>query len=199
MTWHDLDAKRKTWIFLAVAGVIALWLLWPAAPPQPRRILVQPPVQRVPIAPQAPQLNRALGPGAAPDPLQELLGYFQGREVLPDGRGLCDVHLEIVRGKGGKDAITAYSRMVCQPLLHGRPVQVSNPTAAVLSGSAVNGGLHLAAQSNIGVRDALHGCDITTLSVASGGTNTINVEWQEATEATGVCRGAQMQMRRVGR
>jgi hypothetical protein len=163
----------------------------------------------VPVAP-------APAPPIAPvvsAPFNALLGQYVGREMLSTGRGTCVLRLELRRSdKAGE--FSGFTNLVCTPPLSEVMAQnkmrrpglavdarskAANPTAATLSGTAVDGSIRLQAVKNFGVRDARDGCAMTALNVTPGGTNVIDVDWQESVEDTGLCRGAQMQMRKVAR
>ena len=121
------------------------------------------------------------------------------------------MQLEIRRGEQ-PDEYLGYTRLVCTPSLQevmaenktlrrGQFVdartKASNPTLATLTGTAADGSIRLRAVKNFGVRDARTGCEMTTLTITPGGTELIDVEWQEVPEPGGLCHGAQMQMRRI--
>jgi hypothetical protein len=182
----------------------------PAAPAAaPARSSVVP----APVPPAPPAVAARPAPPAVAAPFNELLGQYVGREMLSEGRGTCVLRLELRRSnKAGE--FSGFSNLVCAPLLaeviaenrkspRGRAVdarnKAANPTLATLSGTAVDGSIRMHAVKNFGVRDARNGCAVTTLNVTPGGTNTIDVDWQESLEPTGVCRGAQIQMKKTSR
>lgn len=132
--------------------------------------------------------------------------------MLSSNRGNCVLVLELRRSdKAGE--FSGFTRLVCTPLwgavmaarklprgwLAEARKKAANPTLATLTGTADNGSIRLRAVKTFGVRDARDGCAMTALTVTPGGTDAIDVDWQESQDEAGVCRGAQMQMRRVAR
>jgi hypothetical protein len=147
-------------------------------------------------------------------PFNELLGQYEGRETLSGGRGMCVLRLELRRSSDKAGEFSGFTNLACTPPLSEVMAQnklrrpglavdarnkAANATAATLSGRAVDGSIWLLAVKNFGVRDARDGCAMTALTVTPGGTNTIDVDWQESPGAAGLCRGAQMQMKRTAR
>ena len=224
MTWHKLDTHQKTMIFLAVVGVAVLCLLWPASAPRPKRLPPRPPVRQAPQPPQRPQVSRAAGPtpaiSAVPAvplpppvsgvPVDQLLGYYAGHEMVSAERGNCGLGLELRKGdKPGE--FRGFTHLVCRPppgkvLAGGKPGQavdiraeIENPLFTTLTGTAEGGSIRLRAVKNYVMRDARVPCEMTTLTLTPGGTNILDAEWQETAEPTGLCRGAQMQMGKVAR
>jgi hypothetical protein len=183
----------------------------PMARPQPSLNRAAVPVLGAPAnTAVSPAPNR---PAGQEGPFGDLLGQYAGREMLSNERGTCVLRLELRRG-GKPGEFAGFTRLVCTPTLAEvaaqnkklRPQQLidarnkaANPTLATLAGSAVDGSIRLHAVRNFGVRDARTGCEMTALSVTPGGTEMIDVDWQESPEPSGLCRGAQMQMKRFAR
>jgi hypothetical protein len=223
MKWQQLDTEKKTWVFLGLAGVALLWLLVPSEVTKPKQAPPQPQKRQAPKTTNAPAGNQAVRNGAAApapaprpvpvkQPFQEVLGQYAGREMLSDLRGNCALRLELRRSdKPGE--FVGFTNLICRPnLAHVREeskrdgkqladakARVGNATLATLSGTAEGGSIRLHAVSNFGVRDAREGCAMTALTVTPAGTDTIDVDWQEAQDPDGFCRGAQMQMRKFSR
>jgi hypothetical protein len=227
-TWIFLTAVTIALLWLLWPSGASRPRRLPARPPvrQAPKVLPKPQVNRA--AAPAPAVRKpsvhipAVAAASAPAPpvaqvvsapFKELLGQYVGREMLPGDRGMCVLRLELRRSdKAGE--FSGFTNLVCTPPLSdvmaenrrrrpGTAVdarnKAANPTAATLSGTAVDGSIRLHAVRNFGVRDARDGCAMTALSVTPGGTNVIDVDWQESVEDTGLCRGAQMQMRKVAR
>ncbi len=147
-------------------------------------------------------------PPALHAPFAELLGIYQGQETL-GSRGACQMRLELRRNPDRQEGFFAFTRLVCTPPFQERATEskasaaraidarqkAMNPTASILTGLAVGGSIQLRADSNIGVRDARDGCEITSLNVMPFGTRAIAVDWQEKQE--GLCRGGQMVMNKT--
>jgi len=221
MTWHKLDTNQKTMIFLAVVGVAVLCLLWPASAPQPKRL--PPPIRQAPLPPQRLPANRtvvsvpprntapavALPPPVAGVPVDQLLGYYNGHEMVSSERGNCGLNLELRRSEKAGE-FTAFAHLVCRPspgkITASKPGQAmdirtktDNPLFTTLTGTADGGSIRLHAVKNYGMRDARIPCEMTTLTLTPGGTNILDAEWREAAEPTGLCQGAQMQMGKIAR
>jgi hypothetical protein len=197
VTWHELDAKaqRKALIFGGIVALALLVLLWPksVSVPHPSRAVA------VRNAPQAGRGTPPPRPVPAPDPLVKLLGRWQGAESLPN-RGLCTLTLELRQGET-PGSFSGFSTLGCMgnvptgsakdPMALAEAVRRGiDPTSASFSGTAEGGGIALRATDNIGVSQALQGCDMASMTLKPFGDNRISVRWRETGQA--VCAGGEM-------
>ncbi len=196
----DRRAQRKAIVFGA-ALVIGLWWLFLPSPVSSggtagRRAFRQPaaPPPAVVRVPPVVQPSRAVEPFT-----KSVVGKWAGRETLPN-RGQCVFGLEL-RGKED-ETFTAFSTLACVTLQPtGNPKDPvgflelmrrgTNPTSASFAGTSQDGAIVLHAVDNIGIAQALQGCEITAMSVRPFGDSALSVKWQEK-QTLPVCQGGEL-------
>jgi hypothetical protein len=121
---------------------------------------------------------------------------------------MCTVGLTLQPGSDPQ-SFSAFSTLVCMGnFLPGHedynkdPVglaemarRITNPTSASFSGTAQNGGIALRATDNIGVSEAIQGCDMVSMTLKPFGDNFLSVKWQDTGKA--FCAGGEMLLARA--
>jgi hypothetical protein len=205
MTWRELDpkARRKALIFGAFVAVALLILIWPRSLSVSHRAIRQKPMpmrNAGPVRAATPQpFAMPPQPVATPDPVAKLIGKWEGGQWLTD-RGVCHLSLELRPGND-RQSFSAFSIVGCTgSALPGNskdPVGFSNmmrpamnPTSASFSGTAQGDGVALRATDNIGVAEAVEGCDMVSMTLKPFGDNRMSVRWQDTGKP--VCKGGEM-------
>jgi hypothetical protein len=134
---------------------------------------------------------------SAPVSFDNLLGVWQGVAPLP-ARGMCNLKLELRRGLQ-PGTYSGFPVLVCipvtQPVIRpGNPNQFltqMNPAAAVLTGTAKDGGIdfHVDRIISKGASD----CELTSFNVTPFGSDQIAAQWKET-----ACPGGQILLKRLG-
>lgn len=203
MTRHEFQkdprAQRKAIIFAAALGIAVWWLFLPSpfsfrATLGRRAVVAQAPAP--PVVLRMPVVQ----PPPAMDPFtKSVVGKWAGRETLPS-RGQCVFGLELNR-KADK-TYTASSTLGCvalnatgdkkDPLGFAETMRRgTNATFASFAGTEQGGAIVLHAVDNIGVSEALNGCEITAMTLRPFGDSALSVKWQER-ETLPLCQGGEL-------
>ena len=209
----DPQAQRKFFIFSGAIALAILWLLFGGIAKTTLhamtvrraanevRVATSPPVitapVRMPVAPPpggttAPLVDSAAAlqtPGA-------LVGHFKGGAMISK-QGFCTLSLEIRQEQEGK--LLGYPELSCivNPMLTGQPMDTkhynpalmlsrANPSAAILSGSPVNGSVEFHVDKVINTNEA--GCVMSSFSATPFGSNQLSVNWMDS------CGGGNMML-----
>lgn len=122
----------------------------------------------------------------------KVIGHWRGF-VVPDRQDSCELDLEL-QDKGGQFA--GYSTLRCptdtteaEEMLRAKQLgpraamnyarRTTNPTSAILTGSAQDGSIRFHVDQNIGVGETPGACNMTSLTVTPFGTEQIAVVWQQ--------------------
>jgi len=207
MKWQELDpkAQRKALILGVLIALALLVLIWPAGVSL-WRSPARPPLRQkpTPFSRPGPVVHAAppLTPAPPLDPMARLLGKWDGRESLAD-RGVCLLSLELRPGNESQ-SFSGFSTLACtgsslpggaeaskDPVGLGTMMRrAMNYTSASFSGKAKDGSIVLNALDNIGVGEALQGCDMVSMTLKPFGEGRMSVRWQET--GKGVCTGGEM-------
>jgi len=160
---------------------------------------VQPPPQpAAPVAPPPPPVK----PPPTADP--KLLGVWRGRSAI-DGRGYCDVRLEVKASDDSTSELVAgFASMVCRPTAalagpkrvnpKAQALDAANQEAAIMTGTPQeDGSIHFKTDKLINTDST--GCAFKAATLTAFGASFVAEEWQE--EAP--CHGGKSIMQRAGR
>jgi FAD/FMN-containing dehydrogenase len=135
--------------------------------------------------------------------LTNMAGIWEGQAAL-DGRGACRGRLEMHPAENSPGAYTGYFTLSCtsaNPLMsapnrHNAATAMKNnmdPAAAILSGHAENGSVHLTVEKTVGTD--INGCTATSFTLTPFGVNRLTAQWQQSDQ----CPDEEMLMGRAWR
>lgn len=215
---NNPEAQKKFYILIGAVGLALLWLLYGGSAKTALRVMtakkqstavnVQPPPNTSAVT-YPPRVVAA--PAPQQQPQSNLSGQWRGTvnlERLPGSeRGHCTVTLKITQNPDGSSA--GYSTLGCAQTLasmmnNNRRVDIhevlkdqagiNNPSSAILTGTRdASGKLHFTVNQNIGVAEALKGCNMTSAE-ATPFADGLSFSWKEDG-----CSGGELIMTRVAR